>query len=268
MTDYAIGDVQGCYDALIRLLEVIQYDDAKDRLWFVGDLVNRGPKSLEVLTFIRSLKTPAVITLGNHDLHLLARIYLPDSKASKDDTLDAVLNSENKLELGAWLKQQPLLAYDSSLNTVMTHAGIPPSWTLEEAKAYAKLLENTLQGDHFSAFLAHMYGNTPSHLHADLPEIDKLRLICNAFTRMRYCNAEGHLDLSIKTKPAHAPDGVYPWYALPRAESLQQHLVFGHWAALEGHCPVANIHAIDTGCVWGGTLTALRLQDMRLYQAI
>ncbi len=263
MADYAIGDIQGCYEPLMRLLEHIQFDAHKDTLWFVGDLVNRGPDSLSVLRFIKALPNPARIVLGNHDFHLLSQIFLPNQTPKSDDTLHAIFAAPEKEGLGHWLRRQPLLHYDTALNCVMTHAGIAPNWTLSQAKQYAKELERALRGEHYLDFLSQMYGNTPTYLSDNLTAIERLRVICNYFTRMRFCNPTGALELSLKTK--HAPTGLYPWYELPTRHVIKAELIFGHWAALQGLCPTPHVHAIDTGCVWGGPLTALRLQDKKRF---
>ncbi len=265
MTEYAIGDIQGCYEPLMRLLQHIQFNPQTDRLWFVGDLVNRGPDSLKVLRFIKALAIPPIITLGNHDLHLLCQLFLPKQAKSPDDTLDDILSARDKTALGHWLRKQPLLYHDTSLNIVMTHAGIAPTWTLSVAKEHAKTLETMLKGPEYCNFLTHMYGNTPNHLSCAKTPIEHLRAICNAFTRMRFCNERGHLELNIKTTPNQAPSTITPWYALPIRKPIDADLVFGHWAALKGQCPIPHIHAIDTGCVWGGPLTALRLHDKKRF---
>ncbi len=261
MTDYAIGDLQGCYTPLMHLLETIDFDEKVDRLWFVGDLVNRGPDSLRVLRFIRALPQNPIITLGNHDLHLLCLLLLPDAKPQKGDTLTSILEAPDTEEIAHWLRMQPVLHHDVKLRVVMTHAGIAPHWTLTQAKTYAKQLEHALRGPEVIDFLSHMYGNTPTHLTDGQTQNEQLRVICNYFTRMRFCDQKGHLELSAKGPPSSPPKGCYPWYEVPNRCVLEEQLVFGHWAALEGECPIPNIHAIDTGCVWGQTLTALRLQD-------
>jgi len=265
MADYALGDIQGCFDALQRLLDAIKFDDKTDRLWFVGDLVNRGPDSLNTLRFIKNLCLTPRITLGNHDLHLLCQIFLPNQQPKSDDTLTAILNASDREELGHWLRTQPLLHHDLDLNCVMTHAGIAPCWTLAEAKTYAHELEAVLAGKDFLDFLTQMYGNTPNHLSENINSIERLRVICNYFTRMRFCDANGHLELSCKGSPDTPPPNTYPWYVVPTRRPLDVDLVFGHWAALQGRCPVAGLYAIDTGCVWGGPLTALRLQDKQRF---
>ncbi len=248
----------------MRLLKTIAFHPEEDRLWLVGDLVNRGPDSLKVLRFIQALPIPPYITLGNHDLHLLCQIFLSNPEKS-DDTLADILSAPDKEALGHWLRKQPILYHDEQLNWVMTHAGIAPTWTLIEAKAHASELEAALRGPSYLDFLTHMYGNTPTILTDSLSHVERLRVICNVFTRMRFCNQAGQLELTIKTKPEAAPDGYYPWYAHPSRKPIEADLVFGHWAALQGHCPTPQIHAIDTGCVWGGTLTALRLQDKKRF---
>lgn len=261
MADYAIGDVQGCYDALQRLLEKIDFNDRDDRLWFVGDLVNRGPESLRVLRFIQQLPIQPRITLGNHDLHLLSHLFNCSKWHNQDDTLQAILEAPDRDELGHWLRHQSILIHDEALQVVMSHAGIAPHFTLAEVKVHAMELEAVLSGEDFRDFLKNMYGNEPSVWHDDLTGHAKLRYICNTLTRMRYCNAEGHLMLTYKGGIDEAPPGLYPWFAVPNRQPIEADIVFGHWAALSGHCATPHIDVIDTGYVWGGSLTALRLQD-------
>lgn len=261
MSDYAIGDVQGCYDPLQRLLDAVDFNEYEDRLWFTGDLVNRGPQSLAVLRFVKSLPHTPRITLGNHDLHLLARLFTDNSRDRSDDTLQGILKAPDRDELGQWLRQQSILYHDTSLNCVMTHAGISPDWDLDQAKSVALELEHCLQGPHYREFLTQMYGNEPDHWSPDLTGMARLRVICNYFTRMRFCDARGHLVLTYKGTIDKAPATLYPWFAVPHRYEIGPDIVFGHWAALEGKCPLPRIHAIDTGCLWGGQLTALRLQD-------
>lgn len=263
--DYAIGDVQGCYEPLQRLLELIQFDDKVDRLWFVGDLVNRGPESLAVLRFIRSLTIKPHITLGNHDLHLLGSLFAKNPWKGHDDTLQEILKAPDGEALGHWLRQQSILCYSPEFNIVMCHAGISPLWDLSQAMALAKELEAVLAGDNFREFLTEMYGNEPDRWSDDLKGVARLRAITNYFTRMRFCDAEGRLNLSYKGTLAAAPAELYPWYAVPKRKEITTEIVFGHWAALMGDCPNPAIHAIDTGCLWGGQLTALRLQDKKRF---
>lgn len=265
MADYVIGDVQGCYDPLQRLLEKIDFNEHVDRLWFVGDLVNRGPHSLAVLRFIKNLTIAPRITLGNHDLHLLAHLFGGQTRINHDDTLNEILAAPDREELGHWLRQQSILYHDPQLNVVMCHAGIAPTWDLHQAKILAMELENALTGMHYGEYLTHMYGNDPDHWSDELTGIDRLRVICNYFTRMRFCNQWGHLVLTYKGTILGAPKDLYPWYSVPHRHEIEADIVFGHWAALQGECPHPRIYAMDTGCFWGGQLTALRLQDKQCF---
>ncbi len=269
VADYAIGDVQGCYQSLLRLLDGIQFNERVDRLWFVGDLVNRGPQSLEVLRFIKNLPVMPRITLGNHDLHLLHQIFVNKGPAqgveTAGDTLQAVLQADDVETLGHWLRHCPLLYHDPALNVVMCHAGIAPAWDLAKAKQCALELESTLQGPDFEWYLANMYGNQPSVWEDSLTGIDRLRVMTNFFTRMRFCTREGHLSLRYKGRIEKAPANLVPWFLVENRQSIAADIVFGHWAALQGKCAVPRLYAIDTGCVWGGPLTALRLQDKQRF---
>jgi len=261
MAEYAIGDVQGCYDPLLRLLDHIRYNDREDRLWFVGDLVNRGPASLAVLRFIKNLPNTARIVLGNHDLHLLNQLFGTAFRHNQEDTFHDILNAPDKEELGHWLRFQPLLFHDETLQVVMCHAGINPMWTLNAAKQYAHEFEQMLQSEQYGHYLSNLYGNYPSFCNEELSDIERFRAICNYYTRMRFCDKNGHLMLKYKGDLEHAPVHHFPWYAVPHRCMIQESIIFGHWAALKGQCTTPNIYAIDTGCVWGGPLTALRLED-------
>jgi bis(5'-nucleosyl)-tetraphosphatase (symmetrical) len=263
--EYAIGDIQGCYDPLQRLLQHIDFDDQRDRLWFVGDLVNRGPDSLAVLRFIKNLPLTPRITLGNHDLHFLRRLFCKGAPQPAEDTLDELLNAPDREELGHWLRKQSLLFHDSALRVVMCHAGISPLWDLPKAKACARELEHQLSGEEFTSFLSGMYGNRPEQWSDNLNGIDRLRTICNYFTRMRFCDADGRLHFNHKGTLEQAPSSLYPWYNVPHRQTVDATLVFGHWAALNGKCSVPEIKAIDTGCVWGRSLTAIRLTDFQRF---
>ncbi|KTD49331.1 symmetrical bis(5'-nucleosyl)-tetraphosphatase [Legionella quateirensis] len=265
MSDYAIGDVQGCYEPLQRLLELIQFNERVDRLWFVGDLVNRGPESLAVLRFISTLPITPKITLGNHDLHLLGSLFGGRPWKGHDDTIQDVVNASDGEELGHWLRKQSLLCYSPELNVVMCHAGISPLWDLPKAISLAKELEDVLSGVNYKDFLAHMYGNKPDIWSDDLTGMDRLRVITNYFTRMRFCDDQGRLELNYKGTISKAPAHFHPWYEAPGRKEITADIVFGHWAALMGLCPNPRIHAIDTGCLWGGELTALRLQDKQRF---
>ncbi len=265
MADYVIGDVQGCFKSLLSLLDAINFDKFNDRLWFVGDLVNRGPQSLDTLRFIKNLPLTPRITLGNHDLHLLSKIFSPNKLDNHDDTLTEVLNAPDCEELGHWLRMQPILYHDSLLNFVICHAGIAPTWDLAQAKTLALELEAELRHENFRDFLTHMYGNEPNHWSDDLTGMPRLRVICNYFTRMRFCDERGNLVLNFKGTIEQAPSNLYPWYMLANRKEIDADIVFGHWAALKGICPHPRIHAVDTGCFWGGQLTALRLQDLQRF---
>lgn len=265
MADFAIGDVQGCYEALQRLLEHIHFNERRDRLWFVGDLVNRGPQSLAVLRFIKNLPIQACITLGNHDLHLLSVLFSKNPRKNQDDTLNELLMADDAIELGHWLRKQSILYHDSQFNIVMTHAGIAPVWDLDLAKICARELESALSGEQYQQYLTHLYGNEPHCWSSELHGMERLRIITNYFTRMRFCNAQGCLILNYKGTLANAPADCIPWYTVPNRKPIHVDLVFGHWAALQNIRPQPNLYAIDTGYVWGGTLTALRLQDRRCF---
>lgn len=265
MADYAIGDVQGCYVALQRLLAHIDFNERVDRLWFVGDLVNRGPDSLAVLRFIYNLPIQPIITLGNHDLHLLGSLFADKPWKGHDDTLTEVLAAPDALELGHWLRRQSLLWYSTELDIVMCHAGICPLWDLPQALQSAKELEAVLSGEDYQHFLSHMYGNEPNIWSDNVTGMDRLRLITNYLTRMRFCDEYGALALDYKGSLDAVPKHLYPWYKVPYRKHIEVDIVFGHWAALNGQCPNPKIHAIDTGCFWGGQLTALRLQDRKRF---
>lgn len=264
MAEYAIGDVQGCFTGLERLLKHIKFDPDIDRLWFCGDLVNRGPDSLKVLRFIKNLPIPPRITLGNHDLHLLKQLFT-GYPSHQGDTLTDILKAPDREELGHWLLQQNILYYDKKLNVVMTHAGIAPVWDLDTAIRLATELEQTLQGENCLVFLENMFGNEPDYWDESLKGIERLRIICNYFTRMRICTPFGGLLLHYKGTLKNAPKNSYPWYATPNRVEIPADIVFGHWSALSGNCPHPKIHAIDTGCLWGGKLTAISLNDKKRY---
>lgn len=264
--DYAIGDIQGCYDGLMRLLEKVDFNDRQDRLWLVGDLVNRGPSSLAVLNFIKELELTPRVTLGNHDLYLMSLIYLQETHPKKKDTLDAILKAPNAHEIGEWLRKQNILYHDETLNIVMSHAGIPPIWDLKQAKQYARELETELQGANYLNFLKNMLGNKPHTWHDDLQGNERLRIICNYFTRMRFCRSDGSLNLKYKGRLDQAPQNIIPWFKVQSRKNITAEIVFGHWASLGGINPSKTIHAIDTGFVWGGAMTALRLQDKKRFK--
>ncbi len=264
MSTYAIGDIQGCDNELAQLLDCIDFSSARDQLWFTGDIVNRGPASLAVLRRIRALGDAAITVLGNHDLHLLARAY-GHGKQHRLDTLDETLNAPDSSELLDWLRHRPLMHYSSALNYLLVHAGLPPQWDLTTAQNCAREVETALRGPNPAEFFAHMYGNQPDLWSVQLAGWDRLRFITNCFTRMRFCDATGRVDLKYKGSPGSQPDHLMPWHAVPGRASAQLPIVFGHWST-HGPDPQPHIHALDTGCLWGGQLTARRLEDGRIFQ--
>ena len=264
MATYVVGDLQGCLAPLIQLLEQINYHPEQDKLWFAGDLINRGEESLETLRFIKSLGSNATVVLGNHDLHLLA-VSHGYGKLKRGDTLAEILTAGDRDDLMDWLRNQPLFHYDEQLNTVMTHAGIPPCWDLQKAQSLAKEVEDKLKSDSVDEFFATMYGNKPNTWSDDLTGLDRLRAITNYLTRMRFCDENSKLDLESKEGINTATKGYAPWFNYPTKVPEGCHIVFGHWAALEGKTQKDCIHALDTGCVWGGSLTALRLEDRQRF---
>ena len=262
MATYAIGDLQGCYTDLQWLLEKLQFDQAADRLWFVGDLVNRGPDSLACLRFIESLGDSAVAVLGNHDLSLLV-IAEGFAKAHRTDTLDDVLNAPDRDELLHWLRHRPLLHVER--DTVMVHAGLLPGWSVTQAASLAREVEAQLRSPDYRQFIAVMYGNHPDAWRDDLTGFDRLRVIINAMARMRFCTPDGRMEFAGKGEATAAPAGYLPWFKVPGRASADVTIVCGHWASL-GLCIAPNIMVIDTGCVWGRSLTAVRLEDRAIFQ--
>jgi bis(5'-nucleosyl)-tetraphosphatase (symmetrical) len=262
MSTYAIGDLQGCYDELQRLLDQIQFDPPQDRLWFVGDLVNRGPASLACLRFIQSLGEHAVAVLGNHDLHLLA-VAEGCAKVHRGDTLEGILRAPDRDTMLHWLRFCPLL--HRGQGHLLVHAGLLPVWSADKAAALALEVEEELRGPKYREFMAAMYGNWPDSWHDGLVGYDRLRVIINAMTRLRFCTPEGRMDFVTKGEAATARPGYLPWFDVPGRASSDTTIVCGHWASL-GLRLTPNLIATDTGCVWGGSLTAVRLEDRALFQ--
>ena len=258
MTTYAIGDVQGCFDALQALLEKIRFDPARDALRLTGDLVNRGPRSLETLRFVKGLGERAVNVLGNHDLHLLA-VAAGAAKRKKHDTLDEILAAHDRDELLDWLRRRPLLHHDTALDWTLVHAGLLPQWDLADAQRLAREAETVLQSDHADDFLAHMYGDLPDHWREDLTGHERLRVIVNAFTRLRYCDLEGKMDLRFKGAPGSQPPDLVPWFQVPHRRSGAGHIVFGHWSTL-GAYRDHGVLGLDGGCLWSRELCGARLE--------
>lgn len=262
MATYVIGDVQGCWAALQALLERIRFAPGHDRLWFVGDLVNRGPDSLAVLRYVKALGPAATVVLGNHDLYLLARARAGVDKA-KYDTLDAVLGADDREELLDWLAARPLLHRAGEY--CMVHAGLLPQWSVAQAAELAHEVESVLRGEHQRDFLTHMMGNTPKSWSDDLRGWARLRVVVNALTRLRFCSADGQLEFKTKGVPECAPPGLFPWYAVPHRASGKAVLLFGHWSAL-GLRVEPRLLSLDSGCIWGGALSAVRLEDREVFQ--
>ena len=263
MATYAIGDVQGCRDALDALLGEIGFSSARDTLWFVGDLVNRGAQSAEVLRFVRSLGDRAVVVHGNHDLHLLA-FAAGHAKARADDTFHDVLAAPDRGELLDWLRARPMLHVDGGY--AMVHAGLLPAWSIDQARSLAAEVETALRAPNHRDFFAQLYGSRPDAWRDDLRGADRLRVIVNAMTRMRFCTAAGVMDFRVKGEIEKALPGYLPWFDVPDRRSRGMPIVCGHWSAL-GLRVTPDLLALDTGCVWGGHLTAIRLEDRRVYQA-
>ena len=255
MAIYAIGDVQGCYEELQRLLEKLCFDPAVDRLWFTGDLVNRGPRSLETLGFIRSLGAAATTVLGNHDLHLLA-VAQGVSRTKHRDTFGDVLGAPDRDELLDWLRRQPLLHGEGGFYLI--HAGLPPQWSIEDAARHADEVRACLTGGDYPEFFRRMYGDKPDLWSESLDYWDRLRFTTNCLTRMRYCERDGRVDFKHKGAPGGQAAKLLPWFAVPGRRSAGANIVFGHWSTLGFHAR-DGVYCLDTGCLWGGELTALRL---------
>ena len=258
MAVYAIGDIQGCLDSLLQLLDKLGAADS-DQIWFTGDLVNRGPQSLETLRFVKDLGSRAVTVLGNHDLHLLA-LAAGRFHDKPNPTLQPVLHASDRDELLDWLRRRPLVHFDPEINWVLVHAGVHPHWDLELAQDLATETETLLRGEHHLDFMKHLYGNHPDIWDAQLSGYDRARFCINTMTRMRYCYADGRLDFLHKGPPGSQPANLFPWFDIERESPFPAKLVFGHWSAL-GHSTHGRFHGIDTGCLWGGRLSALRLDS-------
>ncbi len=257
MSIYAIGDIQGCFDELLRLLDTLSFNEHTDQLWFAGDLVNRGPKSLETLRFVKSLGDAAITVLGNHDLHLLAASCAPKI-AHKKDSLLQILEAPDRDELIDWLRHRPLFHFNDEF--CLVHAGLPPQWDFKKTQKMAMLAEQALRDSNYQAFLSQMYGNKPNIWSPNLKGVERLRFIVNCFTRMRYCDVDGRLDFLHSGSPGSQPKNLVPWFNAPKRKNADMRIIFGHWSAL-GYYEGPNCYAIDTGCLWGGQLTALKLEE-------
>jgi len=255
MAVYAVGDIQGCFNEFEGLLDQINFNPRQDKLWLAGDLVNRGPDSLETLRFLHRLNV--VTVLGNHDLHLLASAHIPEYRKHKD-TLEQVMQAPDGSELLDWLRHQPLLHHDTGTGYTLIHAGLPPQWDLDQARHCAAEVEQVLRGNDYVEFFKVMYGNHPAHWSDQLQGWDRLRFITNCLTRLRYCDTNGRLALEEKGPPGSQPRHLKPWFEWTQRKSRDMNILFGHWSTL-GAYDEAGIHSLDTGCLWGGTLTAMRL---------
>ena len=272
MANYAIGDVQGCFLELKGLLDLINFDLSHDKLWFVGDLINRGPDSLRTIEFIYEIKDSCHVVLGNHDMHFLA-IADDLRKPFKKDTLNELLESKNLNQYKKWLKGQSLLYYEDiqcqegNKTYLMSHAGIPPHWSWQEALEAADEIKEALNDENlYSEYLMNIYGNLPNQTHPGLNRIERMRLNTNYLTRMRFCKIDGELELETKGISSIEPEGFKAWFKYPlQIERENLHLIFGHWAALGGKTDNEKITAIDTGCVWGYKLSAYRLEDSKVF---
>ena len=263
MSTYIIGDIQGCCDAVKKILGMVEFDTINDQLWSVGDIVNRGPDSLATLRYLKNLGPCFKMVLGNHDLHLLAVAYQKKSQ-KKGDTLAEILAASDRDELIDWLRHQPLIYQHG--NSVLVHAGIPHIWPLQKALNLASEVENILQGDDCGGFLSAMYGNQPDRWSDKLEGMERLRVITNYLTRMRICRSDGTLDLAFKSSPDLAPEGYLPWFSFyPKHQIKQYDIFFGHWAALVSQSYDDHFNALDSGYFWGGELTLLRLTDKKRF---
>lgn len=256
MTDYAIGDIQGCYERLMDVLDKVDFSPSRDRLWVAGDIINRGPSSLESLRYVKNLGSSAEVVLGNHDLHLLA-VALGGHDVKRKDTLQDILEAPDHDELLRWLLQQNICIHDARRNFVMAHAGLPHIWSVDKAVGLARELEAVLRGPDVASYFREMYGNYPECWRDDLQGMERWRMITNYFTRMRFIAEDGTLELATKESAGNPPPGYAPWFTFPRDDDVR--VVFGHWAALEGDTGSDRYIALDTGCVWGGKLTVMDL---------
>ncbi|MGH8678429.1 MAG: symmetrical bis(5'-nucleosyl)-tetraphosphatase [Burkholderiales bacterium] len=262
MATYAIGDLQGCLGPLKELLELIGFNRNRDRLWFVGDLVNRGPDSLETMRFVKSLGNSATTVLGNHDLHLVI-VAAGFGRKHKSDTLDTVLAAPDREELLAWLRGLKMFHVEDDI--AMVHAGLLPQWDIARASELAAEVEQALRGPQHAQLAQRMYGNHPERWDDELTGYDRLRVVINAMTRLRICTPEGRMQFSHKGDPGDIPRGYLPWFEVPSRKSAEATVVCGHWSAL-GLRTAANFIALDSGCLWGRQLSAVRLEDRRVYQ--
>ena len=257
MAIYAIGDVHGHLAPLLHLLDIIKFNPADDQVWLAGDIVNRGPDSLEVMRFIRELGDAARTVLGNHDLHLLAMAHGVRKPKSRD-TFDAILSAPDRQELLSWLRHLPIVHVDKSMQTLMVHAGIYGKWSKKELVRHGRELEGVLRGDDYTDFLENMYGNKPKQWKKTMTRWERCRFIVNVCTRMRFCSHSGKPDFKYKGPPGSQPDTLIPWFRYPKRRCTDWRIVFGHWSTL-GYLRESNVISLDSGCLWGHRLTAVQL---------
>ncbi len=262
MATYAIGDLQGCYPSFQQLLELIQFNPREDKLWLVGDIVNRGPDSLSLLRYVKQAGDAVVMVLGNHDLHLLM-VAAGLAKNRRGDTIQAILDAPDCNDLMFWLRHQKLFYSDGDY--AMVHAGLLPGWSIEKASQLAQEVEKALQQSNYQETFSEIYGNEPNYWRDDWMGYERLRVIINAMTRMRVCSVAGHMSFAFKGDMAAIPAGYLPWFNIPERASQNATIVCGHWSALGLHV-TDNLIALDSGCVWGGQLTAIRLEDRKVFQ--
>lgn len=259
MATYAIGDVQGCHDPLRRLLDKLKFDPGRDRLWFCGDLVNRGGQSLEVLRLVRSLDAVSTVVLGNHDLSLLTIAERKEADQRKvNPDLQRVLFADDREPLVSWLRHRPMMHVDPALGYALVHAGLAPKWTIALAQKRAREVETRLRGKNYRKLMRQMYGNKPAAWSPKLEGMDRLRAIINVMTRLRFCDVRGRIAFDEKGPPGTQTPGLYPWFEVPGQVRRELRVVTGHWSTL-GLLIGMGVYGIDTGCVWGGKLTALEL---------
>ncbi|MFT5711592.1 MAG: bis(5'-nucleosyl)-tetraphosphatase (symmetrical) [Halioglobus sp.] len=267
MSTYVVGDIQGCLKPLKCLLKEVDFNPEKDILWSAGDIVNRGPKCLKTLRFLYKMRKSLIVVLGNHDLHLLA-VAAGVREPSRSDTLDKILKAPDKDKLLNWLVKQPLIHHEHDYTLV--HAGIPPQWSLDDALRYGNEVHQVLNSPQCVDFFQHMYGNEPAVWSEDLAGMERLRVITNYLTRMRFCDKNGVLDLESKgatpntNRPSLGPKNVSPWFSHPKRKTAKDRIVFGHWASIQGHTNSLNAIGLDTGCVWGGTMSLYNLETGQL----
>ena len=262
MAIYAVGDIQGCYSSFRKLLDLIEFDDSKDKLWLVGDIVNRGSESLETLRFVRQAGNAVVMVLGNHDLHLLM-VDAGIARCHKGDTIQPILNAPDREELLSWLRKQRLFYCED--NYALVHAGLLPGWSISKAAVLAGEVESALRHDDYRVIFSQLYGNEPDYWQDSWIGAERLRVIINALTRMRICSMDGRMNFAFKGAFQDIPSGFFPWFDVPKRVNQEETIICGHWSAL-GLYVTDKLVALDSGCVWNGRLSAMRLEDRKVFQ--